>query len=237
MFKTAAETSSFFAEFNALVNGSDKDVVLFPTFVNIPAAVAAVAGTRIEIGGQNLYWEKEGAFTGEISGPILVSAGAKWVLIGHSERRQYFFETDETVLKRTRAALEAGLRPVVCVGEKLEEREAQETEMVLERQFRVGIGPLTADEFAGIVIAYEPVWAIGTGKTATPEMAEEAHRFLRVLAEKKFGPVAANGLRLLYGGSVKPDNASALLGQPNIDGALVGGASLQAASFAAIVNA
>jgi triosephosphate isomerase len=167
---------------------------------------------------------------------MLAAAGCRWVIIGHSERRQYFGETDETVLKRTAAALAAGLNPIVCAGERLEEREAGETEAVLVRQFARGIAPLSADQFAKIVIAYEPVWAIGTGKTATPEMAADAHRILREQAKRKYDAGAAESLRILYGGSVKPANVKGLMAQEEIDGSLVGGASLEAASFAAIVN-
>jgi len=228
MYKTPAETQDFFAAFSPLVAQSRHDVVICPPFVNIPSAVAAVKGTKIQIGGQNLYWKNEGAFTGEISGPMLKSAGAEWVIIGHSERRQFFGETDETVLSRTKAAIAAGLKPIVCVGERLEEREGGKTDAVLRTQFQGGIAPLDKDEFAKIVIAYEPVWAIGTGKVATPEIAQAAHAFLRKLL-----PV---DVRILYGGSVKADNAAGLMAQPDIDGALVGGASLDPRSFAAIVN-
>ena len=228
MYKTPAETQDFFAAFSPLVAQSRYDVVICPPFVNIPSAVAAVKGTKIQIGGQNLYWKNEGAFTGEISGPMLKSAGAEWVIIGHSERRQFFGETDETVLSRTKAAIAAGLKPIVCVGERLEEREGGKTDAVLRTQFQGGIAPLDKDEFAKIVIAYEPVWAIGTGKVATPEIAQAAHAFLRKLL-----PV---DVRILYGGSVKADNAAGLMAQPDIDGALVGGASLDPRSFAAIVN-
>jgi triosephosphate isomerase (TIM) len=228
MYKTPAETQDFFAAFSPLVAQSQYDVVICPPFVNIPAAVAAVKDTKIQIGGQNLYWKSEGAFTGEISGPMLKSAGAEWVIIGHSERRQFFGETDETVLSRTKAALAAGLKPIVCVGERLEERESGQTDAVLRAQFEGGIAPLGKDEFARIVIAYEPVWAIGTGKVATPEIAQAAHAFLRKLL-----PV---DVRILYGGSVKADNAAGLMAQPDIDGALVGGASLDPKSFASIVN-
>lgn len=236
MYKTASETSAFFEQFRPLVeNASDKDVVICPTFVNLPAAVEATRGSKIGIGGQNLYWAKEGAFTGEISGPMLKAVGAEWVIIGHSERRQYFGETDETVLKRTVAALEAGLKPIVCVGEKLEERESGRTNDVLAAQFNGGIAGLSAEQFAQIVIAYEPVWAIGTGKTATPEIAEDAHKVIRGLVRAKFGD-AASKVRILYGGSVKPDNAKVLMSQEDIDGVLVGGASLEPKSFAAIVN-
>jgi triosephosphate isomerase len=167
---------------------------------------------------------------------MLVAVGVKWVIIGHSERRQYFGETDESVLKKTVAALEAGLKPIVCVGERLEERESGNTETVLAKQFGDGIAKLTPEQFAKIVIAYEPVWAIGTGKTATPEIASDAHRFIRAQALAAFGAAAAAGVRILYGGSVKPDNTKSLMAKDDIDGALVGGASLTPDSFAAIVN-
>ena len=236
MYKTAAETTAFFEKFNPLVAQADHcDILICPTFVNIPAAAAA-AGKNVHIGGQNLYWAKEGAFTGEISGPMLKAAGANWVIIGHSERRQYFGETDETVLKRTGAALEAGLSPVVCVGERLEERESGRTADVLVSQFTGGIAGLSPEQFAKIVIAYEPVWAIGTGKTATPEIAADAHKVIRHVVHDKFGAGAAGKIRILYGGSVKPDNIKKLMEQEDLDGVLVGGASLDPASFAAIVN-
>jgi len=237
MYKTPAETRAFFEKFRPLVeNAADREIVICPPFTNLAAAVEAAAGSRIEIGGQDLYWMKEGAYTGEVSGPMLAAVGCRWVIIGHSERRQYFGETDQTVLKKTAAALEAGLKPIVCVGERLEEREAGRTEAVLARQFRDGISGLTPEQFAGIVIAYEPVWAIGTGRTATPQMAAEAHRFLRAEARQRYGEQAAARLRILYGGSVKPDNIRGLMAEEEIDGVLVGGASLDAASFASIVN-
>lgn len=237
MYKTAAETTAFFEKFLPLVEKSEgKDIVICPPFVDLPAAVAGAQGSKVEVGGQNLYWKKEGAFTGEISAPMLVALGAKWVIIGHSERRQYFGETDETVYERTVAALEAGLHPIVCVGERLEEREADKTEPVLLAQLRGGLGKLDADTVARVTIAYEPVWAIGTGKTATPDMAQEAHRYIRSMIARHHGFSPANQVRVLYGGSVKPDNVKALMGQPDIDGALVGGASLDPASFANIVN-
>ena len=190
----------------------------------------------IRIGAQNVAWAKEGAFTGEISGPMLNAVGVTHAIIGHSERRQYFCETDETVLKRTQAALEFGLTPIVCVGERLEEREGGKTEAVLVGQFQKGIAGLTPQQFAKIVIAYEPVWAIGTGKTATPEIAADAHRVIRAQVREKFGKEAADAVRILYGGSVKPDNVKILMAQPEIDGVLVGGASLDPAGFASIVN-
>jgi triosephosphate isomerase len=212
------------------------EVVICPPFTNLAAAVAAAQGTRIRIGAQNIAWAKEGAFTGEISGPMIVAAGATYAIVGHSERRQYFAETDETVLKRTQAALEFGLTPIVCVGERLEERESGHTEAVLARQFQQGIAGLSEQQFARIVIAYEPVWAIGTGKTATPEIAADTHRAIRGQVRAKFGKEAGEAIRILYGGSVKPDNTRTLMAQPEIDGVLVGGASLDAVSFASIVN-
>jgi triosephosphate isomerase (TIM) len=237
MYKTAAETSSFFENFSPLVAGAaHAEVVICPTFVNIPAAVEAARSTAIGIGAQDVFWLKEGAYTGEVSAPMLVGVGCRWVIIGHSERRQYFHETEETVFKKTVAALDAGLNPIVCLGERLEEREASATETVCGAQFAGGLSALTAEQFARIVIAYEPVWAIGTGKTATPEMAADAHRFIRGEVRNKFGADAASACRILYGGSVKPDNVKGLMAQPEIDGALVGGASLDPASFASIVN-
>jgi triosephosphate isomerase len=237
MYKTAGETTAFFEKFLPLVAASTHaDIVICPPFINIPAAVTATETSRVEIGAQNLYWKNEGAFTGEVSGPMILAAGARWVIIGHSERRQYFGETDATVLQRTQAALACGLKPIVCVGEMLAEREAGETELVLKSQFEGGIAPLTPEQFSQVTIAYEPVWAIGTGKTATPEIAADAHRLLRGLVSAKFGAGAAAAARILYGGSVKPDNVKGLMAQPEIDGALVGGASLEASSFSAIVN-
>ncbi len=237
MYKTPAETAQFFEKFRPLAgNAAHCEIVICPPYVNLAAAVAAVEGTPIRIGAQNVAWAREGAFTGEISGGMIAAVGATHAIVGHSERRQYFCETDETVLKRTQAALEAGLTPIVCVGERLEEREAGETAAVLARQFAGGIAGLMPQQFAKIVIAYEPVWAIGTGKTATPEIAADAHRTIRGAVREKFGKEAADAVRILYGGSVKPDNTRSLMAQPEIDGVLVGGASLDAASFAAIVN-
>jgi triosephosphate isomerase len=204
--------------------------------VNIAAAVAATKGTNIGIGAQDVYWKNEGAFTGEVSAPMIAAVGAQWVIIGHSERRQFFGETDETVLQKTVAALEAGLKPIICVGEMLADREAGKTEDVLIGQFQGGIAGLTPEQFARVVIAYEPVWAIGTGKTATPEIAADAHKCIRAQAKAKFGATSADAVRILYGGSVKPENVKSLMAQPDIDGALVGGASLKPDSFASIVN-
>lgn len=237
MFKTPAETTAFFDKFLPLVAGSTHaDIAICPPFVNIAAAVKAAAGTRVMVGAQNCYTQnKEGAFTGEVTAAMLKAAGCACVIIGHSERRQFSGETDATVLARTRAALEVGLTPIVCVGEMLAEREAGKTNDVLKKQFDGGIAGLTPEEFAQIVIAYEPVWAIGTGKVATPEIAQDAHKFIRNLAEGKFGALAAS-VRILYGGSVKPDNVKGLMAQPDIDGALVGGASLKAEDFSGVVN-
>ena len=237
MYKTPAETTAFFEKFRPLVEKTEHcEIVIAPPYTNIAAAVAGAQGTRIRIAGQDMYWAKEGAFTGEISGPMLKACGCSHVIVGHSERRQYFDETHETVLQRTVAALETGLTPIVCVGERLAERESGETEAVLELQFKAGISLLSAEQFARVVIAYEPVWAIGTGKTATPEIAADAHRVLRAQVRGHYGAAAADAVRILYGGSVKPDNARSLMAQPEIDGVLVGGASLDANSFASIVN-
>ncbi len=237
MYKTPADTIAFFEKFRPLTERSEHcEIVICPPFTNLAAAVDAVKGSRIRVGAQNIAWAREGAFTGEISGAMIVAAGATYTIVGHSERRQYFGETDETVLKRTQAALHSGITPIVCVGERLEERESGHTEAVLIRQFQNGIAGLTEAQFAKIAIAYEPVWAIGTGKTATPEIAADAHRAIRAQAREKFGPQAAEAIRILYGGSVKPDNTRVLMGQPEIDGVLVGGASLDPVSFASIVN-
>ncbi len=237
MYKSASETTAFFEKFCPLVAGASHcEVVIAPTFVNIAAAVAATKGGNVGIGAQNVYWKNEGAFTGEVSAPMIAAVGAGWVIIGHSERRQFFGETDQTVLQKTVASLAAGLKPIVCVGEMLADREAGKTEDVLVGQFQGGIAGLTPEQFSRIVIAYEPVWAIGTGKTATPEIAADAHKCIRAQAKAKFGADAAAAIRILYGGSVKPDNVKSLMAQPDIDGALVGGASLQAESFASIVN-
>jgi len=233
MYKTPAETRAFFEAFVPLVaTARECDIVICPPFVDIPAAVAASETSRVAIGGQNIDYRKDGAFTGEISAPMLKAAGADWVIIGHSERRQFFGETDETVYKRTVAALEAGLKPIVCVGELLADRESGNTAKILEAQFNGGIAPLTKDQFQEIVVAYEPVWAIGTGKTATPEIAAEAHQVIRNAMKAKFG----SDVRILYGGSVKPDNIKNLMAQQELEGVLVGGASLTPDSFAAIVN-
>jgi triosephosphate isomerase (TIM) len=238
MYKTAQQTTNFLELFKPLVAGINHcDIVLFPPSLTIPAAVEATAGTNIAIGGQNMYWGREGAYTGEISGEMLRAVGATWVLIGHSERRQYFCETDADVLKKTQAALEAGLQPIVCVGEKLEEHKNGKAADVLVRQFAAGIAGLTEEQFAKIAVAYEPIWAIGTGQTATPQIASDAHKLIRSEAAKRFGEESAQQLRIVYGGSVKPDNVAGLMAEPEIDGVLVGGASLDPHSCAKIVEA
>ena len=236
MYKTPDQTRDFFAAFLGLVRHSRDEIAVCPPFVCIPAAVEAAKGSQVSIGGQNLFWEQEGAFTGEVSAHMLLAAGCTHVIIGHSERRQYFGETDDTVNLRLKAALEHGLTPIVCVGEVLQEREAGLTEDVLRRQCMRAFNALSAKKAAKLVVAYEPVWAIGTGKTATPEMAADAHVLIRGEAAKAFGDEFGASLRILYGGSVKPENAKALMSQEEIDGALVGGASLDAKSFAAIVK-
>ena len=237
MYKTPSETAAFFEKFRPLVaDSAHAEIVICPPFVDIPAAAEAAQSTRIQIGAQNLYWAKEGAFTGEVSAGMLRDSGCQWVIVAHSERREYFHETEETALKKIGAALEAGLAPIYCVGERLHERESGETHEVLGRQLRNCACHLTAEQFQGISIAYEPVWAIGTGKVATPEMAAAAHAFIRGQIAETFGTDIAAACRILYGGSVKPDNVRGLMAQEDIDGALVGGASLDPVSFAAIVN-
>jgi triosephosphate isomerase len=212
------------------------DVVVCPVYTALSEVADALDGSGIGLGAQDLYWEEKGAFTGEVSASLIKDAGAGYVVIGHSERRQFFHETDETVNRKTKAALRAGLVPIVCVGETLKEREANQTIKVLGTQFKGAFSNFSAQEMEKIVIAYEPVWAIGTGKVATPQQAEEAHAFLRKETARAFGEEVAKDLRILYGGSVKPDNIAVLMSEPDIDGALVGGASLEADSFADIVR-
>jgi triosephosphate isomerase (TIM) len=237
MYKTPADAQAFVAALLPHVWEHERDeIVLCPPFVDIPAVVEATRGSKIEVGGQDMFWEKEGAYTGAISATMLRAAGCTHVILGHSERRQYFGETDDTVNRKLRAALAAGLKPIVCVGEVLEEREAGVTEDILRRQCSVAFREISGGGAYPVVVAYEPVWAIGTGKTATPELAAEAHRVIRAEAANAFGDDVATRMRILYGGSVKPDNANALMSQTEIDGALVGGASLDPKSFAAIVK-
>src|SRR3989475_8481369 len=237
MYKTPDQAREFFRDFLPLVQGHDRDeIVVCPTFLAIDAGVKATSGTNTAVGAQDLYWEKDGAFTGEISAGMLLAVGCTHVIIGHSERRQYFGETDDTVNLKLKAALEAGLIPIVCVGEVLEEREAGLTEDVLRRQCLRAFHAISGKKAAKLVVAYEPVWAIGTGKTATPQLAAEAHVLIRGEAAEAFGDKMAESLRILYGGSVKPENAKSLMSEEEIDGALVGGASLNATSFAAIIK-
>ena len=237
MFKTQAETRVFFSAFRPLVaSATHCDIVIAPPFTAIPAAVEAAKNTDVAISAQDVHWEKEGAFTGEISTNMLVEAGCRYVIVGHSERRQFFGETDESVAKKTKAALNAALIPIVCVGETLAQHESGQTHQVCQTQFFGSLGALTPEEFSRILIAYEPVWAIGTGRTATPEIAADVHRFLRQCAAEKFSAAHASDLRILYGGSVKPDNIRGLMAQQELDGVLVGGASLDPKSLATIVE-
>jgi triosephosphate isomerase len=237
MYKTPEQSTAFFRDFLPMVSGHTRDeICVCPPFVDIAAAAAAAKGSNVAIGAQDMFWEKEGAFTGQISAGMLQAAGCTHVIIGHSERRQFFGETDDTVNKKLKVALAAGLTPIVCVGELLQEREAGLTEDVLRRQTVNAFRGIGAVEAAPITVAYEPVWAIGTGKTATSQMAAEAHRLIRAEAGKAFGEPAADAMRILYGGSVKPDNATSLMSELEIDGALVGGASLDPKSFTAIVK-
>jgi len=237
MYKTQAEARAYFSALAPLVQGCIHcDIIVAPPFTALAVSVEAVKGTPISIAAQDMHGEPEGAFTGEVSAAMLVDAGCRAVIIAHSERRQFFGETDERANKKIKAALAAGFTPILCVGELLAEREGGKTEEVLERQFSGGVAALTGAEFSRIILAYEPVWAIGTGRTATPEMAAEVHRFLRRQAAASFTSERAAGLRILYGGSVKPDNIKGLMAQVEIDGALVGGASLNAEAYASIVN-
>lgn len=237
MYKTPDQTRDFFRDFLPLVGDQTRDeIVVCPPFLDLPAALESAKGSNVAVGAQNVHWKEEGAFTGETSVVQLVALGIHHVIIGHSERRQYFGETDDTVNLRLKTALEAGFTPICCVGEVLEEREAGATDDVLRRQCTRAFHSISAKKAAKLAVAYEPVWAIGTGKTATPEIAAEAHAVIRHEASRIFGEEFASNLRILYGGSVKPENASALMGQEEIDGALVGGASLDAKSFAAIMK-
>src|SRR6516165_7440853 len=237
MYKTQAETRAFFEAFKPLVaNRTHCDIIIAPPYTSLTAAVVSARGSAISIAAQNCDWHPEGAYTGEISTRMILDTGTRGVIIGHSERRQYFDETDESVNRKVKAALEAGLTPIVCVGEHLAEREANLTHGVLKRQFEGAVAALTGADFSRILIAYEPCWAIGTGRTATPEIAADTHRFIRDLADDCFAAERASALRFLYGGSVKPDNIRGLMAQVEIDGALVGGASLDPKSFASLVK-
>jgi triosephosphate isomerase (TIM) len=237
MYKTPAEAKAFVDAFLPLVAGHTRDqIALFPSPVLLPTVVAAARGSGVAVGAQNIHFAEEGAFTGETSVGQLIAVGGTHTLIGHSERRQYFAETDEMVNRKLHTALKHGVAPVVCVGEVIAEREAGKTASVLKTQVTGAFAGITPEAAAPIVIAYEPVWAIGTGRTATPEMAVDAHKIIRVEVAKLLGAEVAAKMRILYGGSVKPDNATALMGEEEIDGALVGGASLKPESFTAIVK-
>lgn len=238
MFKTSTQASDFFKELIPLISPfkNDREVAFGVPFPSLESSVISVKQSPVIICAQNMHWEVEGAFTGEVSGTMIKATGAGGVIIGHSERRQMFGETGETVNKKLRAALLSGLVPFVCIGETQSQREAQQTFVVLDVQLREALAGFGPEELDSLVIAYEPVWAIGTGLSATPEQAQEVHSFLRKTLADIINPDLAQLTRLLYGGSVKPDNIAQLMSQPDIDGALVGGASLQAATFAKIVN-
>jgi len=237
MYKTRGEAVQFIEKLKPRVASVKHcDVVVAPPFTALADAAQAAQGSAIGIAAQDVHWDAEGAHTGDISAGMLLDAGCAYVIIGHSERRHDHGETDEQVNRKLKAALAAGLTPIVCVGETLDEREANQTQKVLERQFLRGFAGLTPPEFSRIIMAYEPVWAIGTGRTATPEQAAESHAYLRELARHHFGEQQAQAVRILYGGSVKPENIKGLMAQAELDGALVGGASLKVESFTAIIN-
>ncbi len=236
MNKTPSEAAELAAAI-AQIQGAKCEVVICPPFVDLFFAKKALEGSNVKLGAQNCHWKESGAFTGEISADMLIEAGCDYVILGHSERRQYFGETDETVNLRTKAALEKGLKTIVCVGETLEERENGITEKVIDRQVRLGLADLTREQMANVVIAYEPVWAIGTGLTATNEQAEEVCKFIRDLLVELFGAEVAEETTIQYGGSMNAGNCAALLAMPNIDGGLIGGAALKPADFAVIVEA
>jgi triosephosphate isomerase len=214
----------------------ERDIVIAAPFTALESLGRALRGSAIELSAQNIHWEEQGAFTGEVSAPMLLDAGCRFVLVGHSERRALFGESNDDVNRKAKAALRAGLSPVLCVGETLDEREADQTLSVLRRQLKEGLNNISAGDIRRSIVAYEPVWAIGTGKTATPDQAEEVHDFIRQFLERIYGKELAAEIRVIYGGSVNPDNAGALMGQKDIDGVLVGGASLDAGSFRKIIH-
>jgi triosephosphate isomerase len=236
MFKTIAEASSFVTDLRAAVrDAKGVQIVVAPPFTAIHAAAQAARGSNIAVSAQDLHWEKQGAFTGEVSAAMIKEAGATYVIVGHSERRQLFGETDAIVNRKVQSAIAQGLTPIMCIGETLDERERNETFAVLDRQIKNGLDGVTADQLGAMVLAYEPVWAIGTGRNATAAQAGEAHAHIRTRLRQWFGGDAADRCRVLYGGSVKPDNIRELIAEPDVDGALVGGASLEVKSFAEIV--
>lgn len=237
MYKSVDETVKYVKEFRGLVKDVEGvEIVLAPPFTSLHAAAEAARNSNIAIAAQDLHWEREGAFTGQVSGPMVREAGAEYVIVGHSERRTLFGETNDTVNRKTVAAFAAGLVPIVCVGETLDQRERRETFEVLDRQVHQGLDGITAEQLGQLVIAYEPVWAIGTGRTATAVQAGEAHAHIRAKLRQWFGVEAAELCHVIYGGSVKPDNIRDLIGQPDVDGALVGGASLDLRAFFEIVS-
>ena len=236
MHKTVLEAVAFVKEFRRAVRDvPDVEVVLAPPFTALHAAAEAARGSEIGIAAQNIHWERDGAFTGEVSAAMVKAAGAEYVIVGHSERRRLFHETDETVNRKVAAALASQLTPVVCIGETLEERDRGVTPVVLDRQIKQGLDGLSGDQVGSLVIAYEPVWAIGTGRNATPQQASEAHAHIRNRIRQWFGGAAADHVHIIYGGSVKPDNTHELMVLPDVDGALVGGASLELRSFTEIL--
>jgi len=220
----------------SVVDINDVEIVVCPPFTSLSDVREAIMDTNIKLGAQDCYWEKEGAFTGEVSCSMLKSAGCEYVIIGHSERRQFFGETNETVNKKAKASLKEGLKPIICVGEKLSDRRSGKTFDIVKDHVMNSLSGLTGEDMLKVVIAYEPVWAIGTGVNATKEQAEEAHRYIRELLKKMYGAQTANSVRIQYGGSVKPDNIRELIAEEDVDGALVGGASLKADSFAQIIK-
>ena len=237
MYKTVQEAVVFVKELRGLVKDvSDVEIVIAPPFTAVYAVAEAARNTTVGVAAQNVYWEREGAFTGEVSAPMISEAGAEYAIVGHSERRRLFGESDAIVNRKVLAVIAAGLTPIVCVGETLEERERSETFAILDRQIKDGLDSLTAELVAELVVAYEPVWAIGTGRNASAAQAGEAHAHLRTRLRQWFGGDAADRCRVIYGGSVKPDNISALIAEPDVDGALVGGASLEVKSFVDIVT-
>jgi triosephosphate isomerase len=236
MYKTTAEAVALVEEIKKGASGAPSDVLVAPPYTSLVAVVGAAKGSPVAVAAQNMHFEREGAFTGEVSAAMLKDLGVTHVVLGHSERRQYFAETDEGVAKKTKAALDNGLTPISCLGETLAEREAGRTMDIVKRQLDAILGAVTADEAKRVVIAYEPVWAIGTGKVATPEQAQEVHAFIRLRIGAVHGKAVADALRILYGGSVKPDNVRGLMALPDVDGALVGGASLKADSFLKLVH-
>lgn len=236
MFKTCLEAVETARQLAQLVDKNTVDVMIAPQFTALVPVSDVIKGSCISLGAQNFFWESEGAYTGEISPAMLVSAGCRYVIIGHSERRQYFGENDGTVNKKIKAAIKNDLIPILCVGESEKERESKETFNVLDRQITKGLEGFSSNDLDTLVIAYEPVWAIGTGKTATKEQAQDVHQFIRSTIEKIFGNILARSIRILYGGSVKPDNIKELMEMSDVDGALVGGASLDAQTFSKIIN-